>query len=93
MIGFYYVPGGTAANVLANNPNNDPSAGPVAFFSFDAANPDTAQHFRWYAPEGVAVQVPPEASGQTTLFLHGVGGISPTSLDFDDFLLSITLPQ
>ncbi len=93
LIAFYYVPGSTAADVLANNPNNDPSTGPVALFSIDAANPDTAQHFRWYAPEGVAVQVPPETTDQTTLFLHGVGKLSPTSTDFDDFLISITLPQ
>jgi hypothetical protein len=93
LLGFYYIPNSTSANVLANNPNNDPSVGPVALFSFDAANPDTAQHFRWYAPEGVAVPVPPATTGQSTIFLHGVGKLFPSSTDFDDFLISITMPQ
>ena len=65
----------------------------MAFFSFDSANPDTAQHFRWFAPEGVAVEVPLATTGQTTMFLHGTGKLNPTSNDFDDFLISITLPS
>jgi cyclophilin family peptidyl-prolyl cis-trans isomerase len=93
LVEFYYIPNGTAADVLANNPTNNPKLGPVAFFSFDAANPDSAQHFRWFAPEFVASPQPPQVAGQTTLVLHGGGALHPTPNDFDDFALSISMPQ
>ncbi|HEY3968716.1 MAG TPA: peptidylprolyl isomerase [Planctomycetaceae bacterium] len=93
LIEFYYIPNGTAASVLANNPTNNPSLGPVAFFSFDPANPDSAQHFRWFAPEGVAVPEPTDTPGQTNLLLHGTGQLDPTASSWDEFLLSISMPQ
>jgi hypothetical protein len=93
LVGFYYVPGGTVADVLANNPTNDPAWGKVVLLSFPSANPDDSTHFRWSAPEYVAVPTLPQTAGQTTVFLHGVGKLFPSSVDFDDFVLSITLPD
>ena len=54
MIGFYYIPGGTAEEVLSSNPDNNVSDEPFVLFSFDAANPDRGDHFRWFGPEQVA---------------------------------------
>jgi cyclophilin family peptidyl-prolyl cis-trans isomerase len=93
LIEFYYIPNGTAASVLADNPTNKPSVGPVALFSFDSANPDAAQHFRDFAPEFVPVTPPTDTAGQTSILLHGTGTINPTANSWDDFLLSITMPQ
>lgn len=45
-LGIYFVQDGTTRNWAANNPNNVAGQGPIAFFSFDAANPDNIDHFR-----------------------------------------------
>src|SRR5262249_25022265 len=45
--GLYLVHGGTTADLLAQNPNNQVGKGPVAYFSFVTANPDQFQHLRW----------------------------------------------
>ncbi|MCI0683759.1 MAG: peptidylprolyl isomerase [Gemmataceae bacterium] len=46
--GFYLIQHGTALSFLRFNPGNSlQSRGPLAYFSFDAANPDGAEHFRW----------------------------------------------
>jgi cyclophilin family peptidyl-prolyl cis-trans isomerase len=45
-LGFYLVQNNSSANVLAKNPNNTMGGGPVAFFSFDAANPDNVRHVK-----------------------------------------------
>ena len=49
MLGFYLIQNGSRAALLSVNPNNDAPrfgsvATPVAFFSFDAANPDGVRH-------------------------------------------------
>lgn len=92
LIAFYYVPNSTAADVLANNPNNDLSVGPVAFFSFPGANPDNANHFRWFGPEGAAVPTS-TVNGQSPLLLHLVGKLNPSPTDFDDYMIGISFPQ
>ncbi|MBS0265659.1 MAG: DUF4114 domain-containing protein [Planctomycetes bacterium] len=93
LLGFYYIPGSTAAQVLATNPQNLASNTPIVLFSFAAANPDRVQHFRWSAPEAVSVPVLSQSTDQYTQFLHAVGKLNPRSVDFDDFLLSLTIPQ
>ncbi len=40
----YVIQDGTAANVIAQNPNNESGKSPVALFSIAAANPDDASH-------------------------------------------------
>jgi hypothetical protein len=46
---FYVITNGSTANFLSSNPTNG-SGGPQALLSFDAANPDGANHFRWFSP-------------------------------------------
>jgi hypothetical protein len=48
-VGFYLITSGTTANFLTSNPTNT-STGAQALFSFDAANPDGVDHFRWFTP-------------------------------------------
>jgi cyclophilin family peptidyl-prolyl cis-trans isomerase len=93
LVEFYYVPDGTAASVLANNPTNDPKKGPVALFSFNAANPNSSDNFRWFSPEFVDAPQPTTPSGDVSMVLHGSGVLNPTDKDFDDFAISITMPQ
>ena len=92
LVAYYYTPSSTAAGVLANNPNNDPKVGPVAFFSFAAANPDHADHFRWFGPE-FAPLPGTAANGPSPLLLHLVGKLNPSPNDFDDYLIAISFPQ
>ena len=56
---FYYVPNGTAAQVLANNSTNSPTGSKVAFFSLTTANPDGKEHSRTFQPERVTAPPPP----------------------------------
>jgi hypothetical protein len=85
LIAWYYIPGGTAASLLANNAANDPSKGSFALLSFDAANPDKAEHFRWFGPEGVSSD---DSSG---LQLHILDSLYASPSDFDDLMMSITM--
>jgi hypothetical protein len=86
-IGFYLVPGGTAANVLTQNPTNAANGSPIAFFSFDAANPDSGTvHFRTYSPEQ-ATQPAPTDNGPVRI--HGMKKLNGTSGDFDDLLFTL----
>ncbi len=89
LVGFYYIPGGTAEDVVNNNPNNDPSIGPVAFFSFDAGNPDALEHFRWYGADGTHFQFPPADNGALQLFI--LDELFEDKSIFDDFLISVDL--
>jgi cyclophilin family peptidyl-prolyl cis-trans isomerase len=45
--GLYLVQNGSANQVLNRNPDNIIGGGPIAFFSFAAANPDGFDHIRW----------------------------------------------
>ena len=85
LIAWYYIPGGTAASLLTSNPSNDPGKSSIAFFSFDAANPDKAEHFRWFGPEGV------ENTDTSGLQLHILDTLYASPSDFDDLMLSITM--
>ena len=88
LLGFYFVKGDTADNVLANNPTNSATAGkPVAFFSFAAANPDGGtQHFTTANPEGVGGAVPTAGS---PLELHAMGKLHGGVNDFDDLAFTV----
>ena len=64
---FYYIPNGTAAQVLASNPTNLGTGSPVAYFSNPTANPDSKVHARSFNPERVTRVAParPTRSGFT----------------------------
>jgi cyclophilin family peptidyl-prolyl cis-trans isomerase len=80
-LAFYVITSGTTANFLTNNPTN--AAGSAqALFSFDAANPDSANHFRWYTP-GM------QQADPTVMQLHVMNKVGGTGDDFDSFALDL----
>ncbi len=81
-LAFYLITSGTTANFLTANPTNSLTGGPVALFSFDAANPDQVNHFRWYTPGTTATQ-----PGVTQL--HLMGTLSGGESDFDDLTINL----
>ena len=86
-IGFYLVAGDSAAHLLANNPTNATNGSPIAFFSFNAANPDSGTvHFRTYSPEQVTEPAP---TSNGPIFIHGMKTLNGVSSDFDDLLVSL----
>jgi hypothetical protein len=86
LIAWYYIPEGTADEVLENNPENEPDSDPFALFSFDAANPDHEEHFRWFGPEFGGG---PVSDG---LQLHILDQLFSSRSRFDDLLVAIGLP-
>jgi VCBS repeat-containing protein len=48
--GLYLIQNGNSVSFLKHNPNNKLTGGPVAFFSFTAANPDNFKHVKWLSP-------------------------------------------
>ena len=83
---FYYVPNGTAAQVLANNSTNSPTGSKVAFFSLSTANPDGKEHSRTFQPERVTRAAPTTSD---PLFIHMMGKVNGTSSDFDDVVFTV----
>ncbi|MFN5529401.1 MAG: hypothetical protein ACK5F7_02410, partial [Planctomycetaceae bacterium] len=79
----------TAASALASNPNNDPTRETKVFYSFDPANPDDANHFRWFGPERNGVVHSANESAQP-LRLYLTGGLNPDPNDFADYQIAIT---
>jgi hypothetical protein len=49
-LGFYTISSGTTANWRTVNSTNAATGAAVAMFSFDDANPDDLNHFRWVSP-------------------------------------------
>lgn len=82
-LAFYAITSGTTSNFLLINPTDSSSGGPVALFSFDVANPNGIEHFRWTSPENV--QVDPS---QTKL--HIMDQIFGSDSDFDDLTVAIS---
>ena len=83
---FYYVPNGTAAQVLANNSTNSPTGSKVAFFSLPSANPDSAIHSRTFQPERVT-RVAPTPTDPT--WIHMMGKLNGGASDFDDVVFTV----
>jgi cyclophilin family peptidyl-prolyl cis-trans isomerase len=54
-LAFYTISSGSTANFLSVNSTNSSSGSAVAMFSFDAANANATNHFRWTSPEGELV--------------------------------------
>ncbi|VTR99692.1 peptidylprolyl isomerase [Tuwongella immobilis] len=85
-LGFYYIPGATAAQVLADNPTNSTGvSNRLAFFSFQAANPDNLVHFRNFSPEMVSL----DDNDPTTTRFHVMGQLNGTAQDFDDAVFTV----
>jgi hypothetical protein len=91
LVGWYYIPEGTAAQVQSANPTNRSDLSPIAYFSFDAANSEGAQNFRWYGSEGNGVERS-EAEGAAPLTLHLAGGLTPRLNARSDYQLQISQP-
>ncbi|MFO0824654.1 MAG: peptidylprolyl isomerase [Gemmataceae bacterium] len=85
---FYYVPGGTAAQVLSGNPTNSGTGSKVAYFSITGANPDSKSHARTVGPEK-ASQGAVTATTPTTI--HMMGKLNGTAKDFDDVAFTVTV--
>jgi len=83
---FYYVPNGTAAQVLSSNPTNSPTGSKVAFFSLPVANPDTKVHSRTFQPEQVTRAAPTAADPMT---IHMMGKLNGGESDFDDVVFTM----
>ncbi|MCL4113502.1 UNVERIFIED_CONTAM: hypothetical protein GTU68_033657 [Idotea baltica] len=88
LYGFYFAPGSTLVDVENDNPANDSDVGSVVLFSFDAANPGSTEHFRWYSAESGPVGVH-DPNAALDVDLHFMDTLFGTSGHFDDFLLSI----
>ena len=87
LIGFYIIPGSSLADWLSENRNNAADASlPVVFLSFDAANSDGAEHFRWYSAEGVAMS----PSDDGTLDLHIMNTLFGDDSYFDAWVLEVS---
>jgi cyclophilin family peptidyl-prolyl cis-trans isomerase len=83
---FYYVPNGSAAQVLASNAANSGTGNPVAFFSLPAANPDGKSHSRTFQPERVT-RAAPTANEPT--WIHMMGKVNGGESDFDDAVFTV----
>ncbi|MSR57079.1 MAG: peptidylprolyl isomerase [Planctomycetaceae bacterium] len=89
LIGWYYIPNGTAAEVLANNPDNSANGSPVALFSFDDANSAAIRNTHWFSRNRGAISLVPDY-GDSDLQLHVLDRLFGNSRHFDDLLVGIT---
>jgi cyclophilin family peptidyl-prolyl cis-trans isomerase len=81
-VGFYLITSGTTSGFLTSNPTNAAS-GPRALFSFDAANPDAANHFRWFTPGQ-------QATNPSVAQLHAMTKIGGNANNFDSFAIDLS---
>jgi len=83
---FYYVPNGTAAQVLSGNSTNSPTGSKVAFFSLPTANPDSKVHARTFQPEKVTRAA---ATNTDPIAIHMMGKVNGGESDFDDVVFTV----
>jgi cyclophilin family peptidyl-prolyl cis-trans isomerase len=83
---FYFVPNGSAAQVLASNSINSGTESPVAFFSAAAANPDGKVHARSFQPERVTRTA---ATIDDPTWIHMMGKLNGGESDFDDAVFTV----
>lgn len=84
-LAFFAITSGTVDNFLTSNPTNS-SSGPSALFSFDSANSDTANHFRWYTPRQ-------QSTDPNATELHVMTKLNGKADDFDSFALDLTFTE
>lgn len=87
--GFYRIVGGTADQLLSSNANNSSTGSIYALVSFDPANPDDADHFRWYAPENANQGVTGQGTADDEKRLHIMDKLFGGDSDFDAFTVKI----
>jgi hypothetical protein len=83
-LAFFALSSGTTSQFLSTNPTNSSSGGPVAFFSFNSANPDSTDHFRFTSPEGVA-------TNPTQLELHLMDQLFGNDSDYDSLSMNLNI--
>jgi hypothetical protein len=89
LLAFYYIPGGTADQLLASNPTNSINGALTARFSFDNANPDAGiSHFSLVNPEKVGQALP---TLQDPLQIHVLDKLFGTLSDFDDLTFTVNI--
>jgi cyclophilin family peptidyl-prolyl cis-trans isomerase len=81
-LGFYLITSGTTGDFTTNNPTNS-SSGAQALFSFDAANPDAVNHFRWYSPGQ-------QATDPNVVQLHAMTKLAGSANDYDSFTIDLS---
>jgi cyclophilin family peptidyl-prolyl cis-trans isomerase len=81
-LGFYLITSGTTADFIAHNATNS-SAGARALFSFDAANPDGVNHFRWFTPGQ-------QATDPNVAQLHAMTKYAGSAHDYDGFAIDLS---
>jgi Domain of unknown function (DUF4114) len=81
-LGFYFVTSGTTADFVSHNPTNS-ATGARALFSFDAANPDAANHFRWFSPGQ-------QATDPNVVQLHAMTKLAGSPNDYDGFTIDLS---
>jgi cyclophilin family peptidyl-prolyl cis-trans isomerase len=82
-LGFYTITNGSTATFLAANPSNASGGATNALFSFQAANPDGKEHFRWFS--GESEQTSPDAQQ-----LHIMNKLGGAESDFDSYRLNLS---
>jgi cyclophilin family peptidyl-prolyl cis-trans isomerase len=87
--GFYRIKGGTADQFLQQNPNNNSTGSIYALVSFDPANPDDQDHFRWFGPENVNQGISGQGAADDDIRLHIMDKLFGDESSFDDFTVSI----
>jgi cyclophilin family peptidyl-prolyl cis-trans isomerase len=81
-LAFYVLSSGTTATFLTANPTNSSSGSTVAMFSFDAANANGVNHFRWFAPGQ-------QATDPSQMQLHIMDQVFGDDTAFDDLALNL----
>jgi cyclophilin family peptidyl-prolyl cis-trans isomerase len=81
-VAFYLITSGTTSDFVTNNPTNAAGAA-QALFSFDAANPDSVNHFRWYTPGQ-------QATDPSIVQLHIMTQLGGKASDFDSFAINLS---
>ncbi len=81
-LGFYAISTGTTANFLAVNPTNSATGSAVALFSFNDANPDDGNYFRWVSPGS-------QAANPNAMQLHVNTRLGSGDAGFDAFSISV----
>lgn len=82
-LAFFVISDGTTANFKTVNPNNSSDGSAVAMFSFDAANANGLNHFRWFTPGQTA-------TNPANLELHIMDHLFGKESEFDDLTADLS---
>ena len=85
-VAFYTITSGTTANFRSVNSSNSSTGSAIALFSFDDANSDDLNHFRWVTPGSQAAN--PDMTQLHVNTRFGGGGA-----DFDAFSIDLRVTE